>query len=178
MTIVVVLFALQSMWAQNEAFTTNYFSSLLVDTEVTSIAFPRADMSTFTTSLRFPAISSDSLYNSLPYSYYYENYQKGSTLKTAGMVVTFVGLGLVVTGSILGLRKNAIDNTAGFAGGVLMFTIGTISVLVGVPLWIAGGSKRKKNRKAMEKGWPQHTNNSKTLSVAMTNNGAGLVWNF
>jgi hypothetical protein len=108
---------------------------------------------------------SDSLYNGHNYEYYNNIYRKANTLKVTGMVFTFLGIGLGTTGAILtGTDLNK---------GAPMFLTGFIIANFGAPLWIAGGMKRKNNRKAMEQ-----IKRNPNISFRTTETGIGLVLNF
>ena len=114
------------------------------------------------------SIDGDSLYLGHNYNYYKEQFKKKTTMRNAGIVFTSLGVGLFISDIIL-----ANLNTINFATSekILYASMGTVAV--GIPLWITGGVKRKKNRKAM-----LHLENKASLSFGITNSGIGLVLNF
>jgi hypothetical protein len=63
-------------------------------------------------------------------------------LKLAGMISTFVGAGLFVTGLILIGVGYGIDNPPAHTGdaGIAFTVMGAIGMGVGIPLWIIGAS--------------------------------------
>ena len=101
------------------------------------------------------------------YEYYHEKAKKAKRHRNRGISFTAVGVGFLglMTGVAIGVDKDepARAPVIWLTGG-----IGTINLLIGVPLWIAGDRNYKKNKKAMEALDP-------SLSLEPTQNGVGLV---
>lgn len=108
---------------------------------------------------------SDSLYNGHNYDYYKAIFKKVTKLRNAGISLTSAGVGLYIT-ALLASGTN-LNTTA------VLFFSSVATLCTGVPLWIVGGSKRKKSRKEMEQ-IKRNTN----ISFRTTHNGVGLVLNF
>ncbi len=108
---------------------------------------------------------SDSLYNGHNYDYYNAKFKKATRLRNAGICLTSASAGLYI-GAIVASGTN-LNTTS-----VLFFSsVATLSA--GVPLWIVGGTKRKKSRKGMEQ-----IKRDNGISFRTTYNGVGLVLNF
>ena len=105
------------------------------------------------------------IYNEHNYDYYNAIFKKATKLRNVGIILTSAGVGLFV-GALIASNYNL--NTTGI---LLLSSVATISV--GAPLWIAGGVKRKNNRKAMEQ-----IKRNMSVSFRTTNSGVGLVLNF
>jgi hypothetical protein len=85
---------------------------------------------------------------------------KAVTMRNAGMILTFVGVGIVVTSTIV----DHIPNTPNpdhpddpSHEGVSIFAIaiadmvGIATTIVGIPLWAVGGSKKAKAELTLQK---------------------------
>ena len=107
----------------------------------------------------------DSISNEHNYDYYNARFKKATKLRNAGICLTSASVGFYIS-ALIASGYN-LNTTA-----VLFFS--SVSTLIaGVPLWIVGGSKRKKNKKEM-KQIKRNTN----ISFGITDNGVGLVFNF
>jgi hypothetical protein len=84
----------------------------------------------------------------------YGSYRSGSTLKGLGMGLTFGGLAAAVIGvatadketTSTGIGTQVNLNLSG--SGAAVFVVGTVCILVGTPIWIVGGSKKRRARNA------------------------------
>lgn len=108
---------------------------------------------------------SDSLYNGHNYDYYNDIFKKATKLRNIGIFLTSAGVGLYV-GAFVASGTN-LNTTR------VLFFSSIASLSTGVPLWIAGGVKRKNNRKTMEQ-----IKRNMNISFRTTHNGLGLVLNF
>lgn len=97
-------------------------------------------------------------------------YRKFKKMRTAGMVLTGVGAGLITAGIVLAnSAKNYDEDDWGgsFADGVgsaICIVLGAASVGGGVTMWVIGNNKMKKYGNA--------------LNLQSTKNGLGLVYSF
>jgi hypothetical protein len=111
------------------------------------------------------------LYRGHGYSYYRQLYEGSQNRKTFGMVFTFLGLGLEITGFVMADEVNGtlyFDNTARD-----VLRLGLILQTAGVPLWISGAVRASNNKKAMKAIESRHE-----LSIRATEYGIGLVYRF
>jgi hypothetical protein len=78
----------------------------------------------------------------------------GSSLRKAGIVVTFVGIGLQVAGVGLlaagaAIHADTNEDTTNYAiAGVWSFGLGTLALPVGIPMWAVGSSRMSRARRA------------------------------
>ena len=116
-----------------------------------------------------PIIENDGLYKGHDFNYYKVLFHKANSQKKIGVFLTIIGFGLEIAGTVM-----ISDNTsANDYTGAALYVSGFIAFNVGVPLWIAGGIKRKNNKRAMEE-----TKKGLNLSIKNTEYGIGLVMNF
>ena len=112
------------------------------------------------------------------YEYYYKNYEKATTQRNAGIVLTIIGSGFVAAGSILIVNNFALfssdnETTRKSNIGGALFLSGAASLGIGIPLWAVGGNKRRKHQADME-----IMENQPNLSLRVSKNSFGLVLNF
>ena len=119
------------------------------------------------------------------YEYYYKNYEKATTQRNAGIVLTIIGSGFVAAGSILITTETSYILSGSWIGGYnyesvrrgniggALFLSGAASLGIGIPLWAVGGNKRRKHKAAME-----IIENQPNLSLRVSKNSLGLVLNF
>ncbi len=112
------------------------------------------------------ATHGNALYKGHDYIYYTEKYERAKKKKTAGMLVSGLGLGEV----LIGLAYNSMSSSG--SSRILMI-MGIVTFNVGMPLAISGGVEASNNMKAMAK-----VKNNTSLSFGTTNHGIGLVLNF
>ncbi|MFT3904444.1 MAG: hypothetical protein QM727_14835 [Niabella sp.] len=103
-----------------------------------------------------------------------EKYQKFKKMRTGGIVLTFVGAGLIATGTALIASAEderdydyySDDNGEGKAiAGVLCVAFGTLSTGGGITMWVIGNNKMKKYGRGQ-------------VSVQSNKNGIGLAYRF
>jgi hypothetical protein len=70
------------------------------------------------------------------------NLYKAVKMRNTGMIVTLVGVGVTVTGSVIGLSAASNEDPAAAAVALLCGVVGVPCLAVGIPLW-AKGAKRK-----------------------------------
>jgi hypothetical protein len=123
----------------------------------------------------------DKLYNGHNYDYYHDKYIKATQTKKTGKILIIVGVPSCVVGLVfsgIGVSKSyGGEDGAGFYffSGAFLAIGGFVAFNIGIPLMIIGGTKRKNNKKAIEKGWPNKKPDAKILTLGTTTNGFGLV---
>lgn len=113
----------------------------------------------------------------------YNKYKSASTLKSVGMGLTFGGIGLGIIGMIAADKETTSDGvttTVNLSGpGAVIFGVGIVSAIAGVPIWIVGGTKRKKTRNAYLKEFgysmPTPTQPVPYVQLNSSANGLGLA---
>jgi hypothetical protein len=136
-------------------------------------------------SLRYAMIQDDQIDEKLTYEDYYKLYQSASSIRTTGIILTSVGIpttltGLVLLGAAFGQAWGGDDAKAtrfGVSGLALSIT-GLGTLIAGTVLWASGGRKRTKYRNEMKERWPDKYPGKKYLSLNLSQNGAGLAFNF
>lgn len=95
-------------------------------------------------------------------AYYKTTMVRATRMRNAGIILTSAAAGLYAAALISANANTRISP--------IFLTTWFCAINIGVPLWIAGGIKRKNNRKKIEQI-------SKTLRISfgITNNGVGLV---
>ena len=82
----------------------------------------------------------------------YQQYKSGSTLSSVGAGLTLGGVALAIIGVAVADKETTTDGyytEVTFSGpGAAVLGVGVVSALVGTPLWIVGGSKKRKARNA------------------------------
>jgi hypothetical protein len=121
----------------------------------------------------------------LSYEHYQNEYKKATRQRRTGVILVAVGVpaffvGLGGASVILISNSNGDSKSAevAFATFGILIAAGFIAVNVGIPAWIAGGIKRKKNREVMEAGWPERSQNDLSLSAVVTPDGLGMRLSF
>lgn len=107
----------------------------------------------------------DSLYNGHNFDYYNDIFIKATKQRNFGIFFTSASVGLYV-GAFVASGTNINTMTV-----LALSSIASLSI--GVPLWITGGVKRKKNKKIIEQ-----INRNMNISFKTSNNGLGIVLNF
>ena len=78
----------------------------------------------------------------------YDKYKSASTMKNFGVGMTIGGVALSVLGAAVADKETVKEGgttTVYLSGpGAGVFSVGIISAVAGTPLWIIGGTKRKK----------------------------------
>jgi hypothetical protein len=102
---------------------------------------------------------------------------KAVNMRKAGMIITLGGVGIGVTGSIIGailMNKDDPKNPyLGLGGAVILMlgvTVGLATTVVGIPIWIIGGKRINKAALAL-----------KTFNIAPENSlalGLGITLRF
>jgi hypothetical protein len=111
------------------------------------------------------------LYKDHDYEYYQKIYKSATAKRGAGIVLTIMGVGIVITGIVIqGKDNNSMKNNLN--GGALL-ALGFIFETIGIPLWISGGVKRANNKKAMEE-----IQKNMNLSFGASRYGIGLTLKF
>ena len=113
----------------------------------------------------------------------YDKYKTESTLKSVGVGMTIGGVALSVLGAAVADKETVKEGgttTVYLSGpGAGVFSVGIISTVVGTPLWIIGGTKRKKTRNdyLREFGYSMHVpvQPSPYLQLISTSNTLGLA---
>jgi hypothetical protein len=108
----------------------------------------------------------------------YRSYRAGKTLSGIGMGFTIGGLAMMVIG-VASVDENSTDEE--LSNSAAVFGFGIVCALVGTPLWIVGGAKKRhaKNvyfREFGELNFP--TPPSPYLKLNSTSNGMGLAYVF
>jgi ABC-type uncharacterized transport system permease subunit len=114
----------------------------------------------------------------------YGSYRSGSTLKGVGMGLTFGGLAAAVIG-VAAADKETTSTSTGTqvnlsGSGAAVFAVGTVCILVGTPIWIVGGSKKRRARNTYlrEYGYEIPAQPAPYLKLNSTANGVGLAMVF
>jgi hypothetical protein len=98
--------------------------------------------------------------------YYNGLLEKAIRTRNTGMGLTLAGLGMTGLGMVIALSSNSWN---GIGVGVFVFGIGGLTTLIGIPPWVTGSVKVRKNRNAIE--------NIKTrLSFSLGPNSRGIAF--
>ena len=125
---------------------------------------------------------SDLVYNmSLDNPQLYRKYRSGSTLKGIGMGLTLGGLAAAVVGFATADQKTTTsDGTTkvSFTGtGGAILSVGITCAVVGTPIWIIGGSKKKSARNAYLRSL-SYEQPTPHFQFQTSSNGLGLAYIF
>lgn len=117
----------------------------------------------------------EGLYEGHNYNYYKEINNKSSSKLAVGTCLAVLGGGLFVGGAVtVGNKVQNYSNDTKINGvGFLMILTGAAGLGVGIPVAITGGIKARKSKDAMKE-----IERQSKLSLQITNNGVGLVYNF
>ena len=74
----------------------------------------------------------------------YQQYASGRRMKTAGGVLTGVGIGSFVLGLVVMVVGEDEGDDEMLAGGAVLFTTGTVLLAVGIPVLAVGGGKQRR----------------------------------
>ena len=117
--------------------------------------------------------------------HFYDRYKSASTLSGVGAGMTIGGVALAIIGGITANKEelpptNEYETRYKLSGpGAAVMGVGIVSALAGTPIWIVGGSKKKKTRNAylQEFGYSYHipVQPSPYLKLKTTSNGLGLA---
>ncbi|NPD44591.1 MULTISPECIES: hypothetical protein [unclassified Lentimicrobium] len=109
------------------------------------------------------------------YSYYEEEYFSAKKRRNGGLFLTAFGLSGFIAGSLVAM-ENKNDKEKESLGGVGtgIFITATVMTGIGIPLWISGSSKMKKNRAVLEK----MEEKSISLQLSSSKNGIGISLRF
>lgn len=102
------------------------------------------------------------------YDYYKAQFEQATRMRNAGIALVIAGPVFFWGG--IGLAAAATSGweiAIGIAYAGIAFAI--LSEVIGIPLWIAGGSKRSKSKKEMER-----LENMPEFSFGFTRDGVGL----
>jgi hypothetical protein len=112
-------------------------------------------------------------YKGHDYDYYQKKFQGATQQRGFGIFLTITGAAANITSVVLASDGNdSNDNT-----GVGLNIYGILAFNTGLPLWISGGIKRGKNRRAMKRT-QSNTIPSKSFTLGSTNYGLGFTYNF
>ena len=116
----------------------------------------------------------------------YNKYKSASTMRNAGMGMTLGGVAAIIIGIATADKETIQDgaytqvNLSGPGAGI--FAIGIVSSIVGTPLWIIGGAKKKNTRNAYIRDFgysfqaPVHPSPYLQLHAATNRLGLALVF--
>ena len=115
--------------------------------------------------------------------YLYDKYKAESMLKNVGVGMTIGGVALGIFGAAIADKETVKEGgttTVNLSGpGAAVFGVGVVSAVVGTPLWIIGGVKRKNTRNAYlrEFGYSTHmpVKPSPYLQLTSSPNNVGLA---
>lgn len=109
------------------------------------------------------------------YSYYEGEYFHAKKRRNGGVFLTAFGLSGFIAGSLVAL-ENKNDKEKESLGGVGtgIFITATVMTGIGVPLWISGSSRMKKNRIVLEKMEEKPI----SLQLSSSNYGIGISLRF
>ncbi|MDR2232375.1 MAG: hypothetical protein LBE56_04530 [Tannerella sp.] len=113
----------------------------------------------------------------------YRSYRTGRTLKGVGMGLTLGGLGLAIIGAAT-VGSDAVDSGSSTidysgTGGALAYG-GVLCAIVGTPLWIIGGTKKRnaRNTYLREISYQPSIEPAPYLKFQASGNGLGLAYVF
>ena len=111
----------------------------------------------------------------ITYDYYKNEIKKATTIRNIGRGLVIAGPILVASTFGVGLAMYAkgVDDNVGIPVLYGLLSASILVELVGIPLWIAGGTKRTKLRREMETTYP-----GIKLSFGPTRYGVGLSFVF
>lgn len=105
------------------------------------------------------------------YEFYKTEFEKGTIMRNAGIGLVVSGPVLVFLGLALGASQDNLDAGIGTATGFMVVAI--IAEAIGIPLSIAGATKRNKNKALM-----QQYDRDISLDLRTTKHGIGIVLKF
>ena len=114
----------------------------------------------------------------------FKSYKKGRTLSSIGMGLTLGGIAAIVVSLATAETETVKEGGKttvyinGSAGAIA--SVGTACILAGTPLWIIGGSKKKKarNRYIRDYTYDVPEKPSSYLQLNAARNGVGLAYVF
>ena len=112
----------------------------------------------------------DSLEQNLDsYSYYEEEYFNARKRRSGGIFLSTFGLSGFIAGSLVAIENNNEPEKEGIGGvGTGIFITAAVMTGIGIPLWISGSTKMKKNRTILEEI------DTKRFSLKLTSTADGL----
>jgi hypothetical protein len=106
------------------------------------------------------------------FHYYKAEYEKGTKMRNLGKGLVISGpilLGLGVSSALIMLTYE-IDDYIAVSILLGLFLTSVVVELIGIPLWIAGGTKRKRSTQMLDQ-----LNYKANISIAPTQHGIGLI---
>ena len=102
------------------------------------------------------------------YDYYKAQFEQGTRMRNAGIALVIAGPVFFWGGiGLAAAASTGWDIAVGIAYAGIAFAI--LAEVIGIPLWISGGSKRSKSKKEMER-----LENIPQSSLGFTRDGLGL----
>ncbi len=109
------------------------------------------------------------------FSYYEGQYFNAKKRRNGGIFLTVFGLGGFIAGSLIAIENKNDDEKESLGGvGTGIFITATVMTSIGIPLWISGSSRMKKNKTILEKIEEKPV----SLRLTSSNYGIGLSLNF
>jgi hypothetical protein len=102
------------------------------------------------------------------------------SMKTTGMVMTFIGIPALVAGAVLYVNwvvsntnysSNSSIDSGGAVGGLVLMVVRELMTVGGIVLWSIGGNKSKKYQRKLDESTGK-------LSLKSGKYGVGLVYRF
>lgn len=101
------------------------------------------------------------------FEYYKDKAKKAKRHRTRGISFTAVGAGFLGLATVAAIGMDSDQPEKGPLVGLLI-AIGVVNVAIGIPLWVVGAKKYKKNHDAMKALEP-------SLSFGTTRHGVGFI---
>lgn len=120
-------------------------------------------------------ISDSLIQNTNNYSHYEGEYFRAQKRRNGGIFLTAFGLGGFIAGSLVAIENQndaERENLGGVGTGI--FITAAVMTGIGIPLWVSGSSKMKKNKTILEKMEEKPI----SLQLSSSNNGIGISLRF
>ena len=124
--------------------------------------------------------ASDRMYDAYGYKHYANLQKKAKSQKGWGAVLTIGGVSVFFIGAGMLVDANYFEKTGEYerenlaAAGRIFETIGLISTVIGIPVWVTGGLNYRNATEGVER-----TKNSEvSFNIVTTQNGIGLMMKF
>ena len=113
--------------------------------------------------------------NTNSYSYYEQEYFKAKKRRNGGVFLTAFGISGFIAGSLVAMENKNDPEKEDLGGvGTGIFITATVMTGIGIPLWISGTSRMKKNRKILE----EMEQKPISLEINSSKNGFGISLRF
>ena len=108
----------------------------------------------------------------------YRSYRAGKVLKGTGMGLTLGGISAIFVGILAAdvTTTGSGDQATLSATGEALFSAGTACILVGTPIWIVGGGKKRRARRAYLRDYGSEIPAQPSPYLKLNGTGLALVF--